>query len=121
MTPADLLDLPALQNLVDLDDGACGLVAEMTAIFRDDTPRRLRDIRAAIEDQDAESLSRAAHALKGCAGAIGAKALRLLAADLEAQGRGGTAAVAPDAMDRLQRAYEETLVALEAYCDEHRA
>jgi HPt (histidine-containing phosphotransfer) domain-containing protein len=115
MPPSDQLDLTTLQNLVELDDGGFGLVAEMTALFQDDTPRRLRDIYTALADQDAEGLSRAAHALKGGAGAIGARVLRLLAADLEVLGRGGSAAAPPDTRATLDTAFQEAVAALEAY------
>ncbi|HEX9009678.1 MAG TPA: Hpt domain-containing protein [Holophagaceae bacterium] len=115
MSPSDLLDLTTLQNLVDLDDGGFGLVAEMTAIFRDDTPRRLRDIFLALEARDAEALSRSAHALKGGAGAIGAKVLRALAADLEVLGRSGSAEAPEDTAGALETAFREALGALEHY------
>ena len=115
MPASDLLDLTTLQNLVELDDGGFGLVAEMTVLFRDDTPRRLRDIHAALDEDDAEALSRSAHALKGGAGAIGARVLRGLAAELEALGRGGSAAAPPDTRERLEAAFQEALAALEAY------
>ena len=115
MPPSDLLDLTTLQNLVELDDGAFGLVAEMTDLFRDDTPRRLRDIHAALDAGDAEALSRSAHALKGGAGAIGARVLRSLAAELEALGRGGSAVAPADTRERLEVAFQEALTALEAY------
>lgn len=115
MPSPDLLDLTTLQNLVDLDDGGFGLVAEMAAIFRDDTPRRLRDILAALEDGDAEALSRAAHALKGGAGAIGAKALRTLAADLEALGRSGSATAPEGTPEALEAGFKAALEALEDY------
>ncbi|MBP1771972.1 MAG: multi-sensor hybrid histidine kinase [Holophagaceae bacterium] len=121
MTPAELLDLTTLQNLVDLDDGSHGLVSEMIAIFRDDTPRRLQDILAAAEKRDAEELSRAAHALKGGAGALGARALRLLAADLEALGRSGSVEAGPDLPGRLEDLFQSSLAALETYVAEHRA
>lgn len=115
MAPSELLDLTTLQNLVDLDDGGHGLVAEMIDIFRDDTPRRLQDILAAVSQGNAEDLSRAAHALKGGAGALGAKALRLLAADLEALGRSGSVEAGPDLADRLEALFQESLAALNAF------
>lgn len=115
MPLSDLLDLTTLQNLVELDDGGMGLVAEMTAIFRDDTPRRLRDIYAALDAQDAEGLSRSAHALKGGSGAIGARVLRMLTSDLEALGRSGSAAAPEDTRQRLDTAFQEAVAALEAY------
>lgn len=118
MPLSDLLDLTTLQNLVELDDGGFGLVEEMTTIFRDDTPRRLRDIQVALEAQDAEGLSRSAHALKGGSGAIGARGLRTLASELEALGRSGSAAAPPDTRERLDTAFQQALVALEAYARE---
>ncbi len=115
MTPSDLLDLTTLQNLVDLDDGSHGLLAEMIVIFQDDTPRRLQDILSAAASGDAEELSRAAHALKGGAGALGARALRELASDLEALGRGGSAAAGPELGLRLETCFQASLAALQAY------
>jgi two-component system, sensor histidine kinase len=115
MSPSDLLDLITLQNLVELDDGGHTLLEEMLEIFRDDTPRRLQDIVTAAAKGDAEELSRAAHALKGGAGALGAKTLRYLAADLEALGRDGSAEAGPDLEARLQTCFQASLEALEAY------
>jgi HPt (histidine-containing phosphotransfer) domain-containing protein len=118
MTPSDLLDATTLQNLVDLDDGQTGLLSEMIAIFRDDTPRRIQAVLEAVAQGEAETLSHAAHALKGGAGALGAEALRLLASDLEALGRSGSAAgVALTA--RLEACYRASLEALEAYVRTH--
>lgn len=118
MTPADLLDDATLQNLVDLDDGGYGLVSEMLEIFRDDTPRRIQDILAAVAQGSTEGLSQAGHALKGGAGALGARAMRTLAAELEALGRDGSVAVAPDLAARLEGLYQGTLSALEGYIEE---
>jgi HPt (histidine-containing phosphotransfer) domain-containing protein len=115
MTAADLLDLTTLQNLVDLDDGGHGLLSEMIAIFREDTPRRIRDILAAAAQGNAEELSHTAHALKGGAGALGAEALRRVAAELESLGRGGSAVVETELSGRLEATFQASLVALEAY------
>jgi HPt (histidine-containing phosphotransfer) domain-containing protein len=115
MTPSDLLDLTTLQNLVELDDGGSGLLSEMIGIFRDDTPRRIQDILAAVAQGNAEELSRAGHALKGGAGALGANALRHLASDLEALGRGGSTEAGPDLAPRLEATFQASLAALEAY------
>jgi HPt (histidine-containing phosphotransfer) domain-containing protein len=110
-----LLDLTTLQNLVDLDDGGHGLLSEMINIFREDTPRRIHDILTAVAKGNAEELSRAGHALKGGAGALGAEAMRHLASDLESLGRSGSVDVGPDLTGRLETAFQATLAALEAY------
>lgn len=120
MTPSDLLDLTTIQNLVELDDGGHGLLSEMISIFREDTPRRIQDILTAAAQGNAEELSRAGHALKGGAGALGAHALRVLASDLEALGRGGSVAVGPDLTLRLEATFQATLAALEAYVSQGR-
>lgn len=117
MTSTDLLDLITLQNLVELDDGGHALLSEMIGIYKEDTPRRIRDILAAVQRGHAEELSHAAHALKGGAGALGAKDLRELAAELENLGRSGSAATYPDLGLRLETSFEATLVALEAYVE----
>lgn len=121
MAPTDLLDLTTLRNLVDLDDGSHGLVSEMIAIFRDDTPRRIQDILQAVDDGDTEALSRAGHALKGGAGALGAKALRAQAADLEQLGRSGSLAVGEDLPGRLEALFQASLEALQAFVREGEA
>lgn len=115
MTTSDLLDLTTLQNLVDLDDGGHDLLSEMIGIFREDTPRRIQDILAAAAKGSALDLSHAAHALKGGAGALGANAMRYLAADLEAQGRSGSVAVGVDLPQRLEATFQASLTALDAY------
>lgn len=115
MTRSDLLDLTTLRNLVELDDGSPGLLSEMIAIFRDDTPRRIQDILTAAAQGNAEELSRAGHALKGGAGALGANALRLLASDLEVLGRSGSTDAGPDLSIQLETTFQASLAALEAY------
>lgn len=115
MASTDLLDLPTLRNLVDLDDGSTSLVAEMVALFREDSPRRIREIRTALQTGATETASRTAHALKGGAGAIGAKALRALAADLEALAGDPARAVPEAALDQLEATFQATLRALEDY------
>ena len=119
MTPSDLLDLTTIQNLVDLDEGGHGLLSEMIDIFRDDTPHRIQDILGAAAQGKADELSRAAHTLKGGAGALGAKALGSLAADLEFLGRGGSAEAGPDLSHRLETCFQASLAALEAYVKAH--
>jgi HPt (histidine-containing phosphotransfer) domain-containing protein len=115
MAASDLLDLTTLQNLVELDEGGHGLLSEMIAIFRDDTPRRIRDILTAAAEGNAEELSRTGHALKGGSGALGASAMRYLAAELETLGRSGSTDVGADLPERLNATFQASLTALDAY------
>jgi HPt (histidine-containing phosphotransfer) domain-containing protein len=118
VTPSDLLDLTTLQNLVELDDGSHGLVQEMIGLFREDTQGRIEDILTAAAQGDAEAFSRASHALKGGAGALGATSLRALAAELETLGRGGSVEAGPDLRARLETLFRDSLAALESYVRE---
>ena len=118
MASSDLLDLTTLRNLVELDDGAYALVSEMIAIFREDTPLRIQNILAAAAEGNAEELSREGHALKGGAGALGVEAMRNLAAELEALGRGGDSDAGPDLAGRLEATFRDSLTALEAFVHE---
>jgi CheY-like chemotaxis protein len=63
--------------------GGRSLVEELAAIFVADARRRLSDLLAAIRAGDAPDLRRAAHALKGASGNVGATRLCELAASLE--------------------------------------
>lgn len=116
--PHDILDLMTLQNLVELDDGGTGLLSEMIAIFREDTPRRIQDIVQAAAGGDPMELSRAGHALKGGSGALGVAALRNLAAEIENLGRRGSVDAGPELAQRLEGVFQASLAALEVYMAE---
>lgn len=115
MTASGLLDLTTLHNLIELDEGGTGLLSEMILIFQEDTPRRIQDILTAAAEGNAEDLSRAGHALKGGAGALGANAMRHLAAELESLGRSGSADAGVDLSERLNTTFQASLAALDAY------
>jgi HPt (histidine-containing phosphotransfer) domain-containing protein len=59
------------------------LVQEVVRLFLDDCPRRLADLKAAVEARDAEQIRTTAHALKGAAGNLSAMALFEAARTLE--------------------------------------
>jgi CheY-like chemotaxis protein len=75
----------ALQRL----DGNSALLRKLLKRFCETQADSLERVRAALAEQDREGAIRAAHSLKGLAGNIGARALMLNAAELEAQLRHG--------------------------------
>jgi HPt (histidine-containing phosphotransfer) domain-containing protein len=77
---------------------------ELIDVFLADTPARLADMTRALEQSNAELLTRAAHSVKGSACNFGATLLVELAAELENIGR---AAAWSDAAARLPAAREE--------------
>jgi PAS domain S-box-containing protein len=67
--------------------GDRGLLEEVVALFRSDTPSSLRRIERAVRRGDGEALRAGAHALKGSIATVGSKAGRDAAARLEQIGR----------------------------------
>src|SRR5205814_2153741 len=62
-TPAPPLDDSVLARL----GGDQTLLQEISQLFIEDAPVRLRQIRAALDERDAQGLQRAAHGFKGAA------------------------------------------------------
>jgi HPt (histidine-containing phosphotransfer) domain-containing protein len=59
------------------------VLAELYAMYVDDTTKRLGELRAAFDASDATKCSRIAHAVKGSSGNVGADRMRELAGILE--------------------------------------
>ena len=71
-----VLDPAVIATLRQLSEpGGPDVVAEVFAIFLEETPRRLDDIDAAMEIGNVNQVHRLAHSLKGSAGNIGARAM----------------------------------------------
>jgi two-component system, sensor histidine kinase and response regulator len=59
------------------------LLRELVAIFLEDAPKHLRDLRTALDRRDVREVERIAHGLKGVVANFGAEPARSVAADLE--------------------------------------
>jgi two-component system, sensor histidine kinase and response regulator len=77
---AGAIDEAALRHRLDGDEL---LLAEVVRMFLEDCPLRLVAIQAAVERRDADAIRTTAHALKGAAGNLGARALYEAASILE--------------------------------------
>ncbi|MFB6247190.1 MAG: Hpt domain-containing protein [Salinibacter sp.] len=109
------VDREALLDLVDRDMVFLERLIEM---FREDCKAYLRDIRAAIDRGDAETLTDEAHSLKGAAAHLQAEAVRSAARRLERLGRAEDLGPAPDTFRRLEAAVDRLLPALEDMIDD---
>ena len=87
-------------------EGDRELLREIIAMFLQEHPSMIEQIRAAIAEQNAGALQRAAHKLKGCVGYIAADDLAQLAYRLECMGRAA-------ALDRAGECFNELLAVLE--------
>ena len=102
-------------SLLDRVEGDTELLAEIVALFLEDSPRLLDDVRHAVAAGDAPALKRAAHTLKGAASNFSAAGVVKASAELEAMGRAGSLAGSVAAKDRLEgelRRFEEALTKL---------
>ena len=85
-----------LGQVIDVDraleqmDGDRELLVEVADIFMQDCPKMMSGIGDALTSADAEALTRAAHALKGCVGNFGAREASEAALTLEELGRRGS-------------------------------
>jgi signal transduction histidine kinase/CheY-like chemotaxis protein/HPt (histidine-containing phosphotransfer) domain-containing protein len=97
--------LPAYDESIALErlGGDRELLAEVTALFMEDAPRHLDEIRSAMENADAERLRRAAHTLKGSIGYFGEPLGLAAAQELENMGKTRVLTGAPAAFQVLER------------------
>lgn len=98
------------KQLVNLDravalervGGDAALLREIVALFLEEYPILLREIRAALDAADPVRLERAAHTLKGSVGNFGAESAVQAALHLETLGRTRDLGPAEDAWQRLR-------------------
>ena len=76
-------------ELLDRVGGDRQLLAELVEMFSEESPKTVAVLRRSLTDQDAPSLERAAHKLRGALGAFGAEAASQTALSLETLGRAG--------------------------------
>jgi CheY-like chemotaxis protein len=111
----EVLDAAAVLRRVD---GDLELLREVIELFREDSPRLLAEIRAALADKDAVRLKKAAHTLKGSVGHIAAQAAFQAALELETLGGQGDLDTAEDLFARLQRELDRLQPALAVLAQE---
>ncbi len=92
--------------------GDVTLAAAMAALFADECPRLLADVRSAMAAGDAHAVERAAHALKSSVGNFHAASAVQAAERLEQLGRRGDVAGAREVLPDLEQALSALLPAL---------
>jgi len=90
------------EAFLDRIDANTDLAADLARSFIDETPPLLAAIRKAIQDQDIESLTHAAHTIKGSASIFSADTTVQLSLELEIMGNTKTTLAAPAALNRLE-------------------
>jgi len=108
-----VLDPAVLKQLLALDGGGKGLLKEMAVLFREDIGGRLTAIEAALAAGNIDGIAQEAHAIKGAAGAVGARRLQSQAQEIERGARAGAIGAAADRVADLRPSFEEAAVALD--------
>jgi HPt (histidine-containing phosphotransfer) domain-containing protein len=107
----DLNTFSALREWVGDEPEVLG---ELIALYLEDAPQRLREMRAATEAADAAALQFAAHTLKSTSANMGALALSELSDELESLGREGRLAAAGDRVAQAEAEFDRVKSILEA-------
>jgi HPt (histidine-containing phosphotransfer) domain-containing protein len=76
-------------------------------LFLEDTPKRLAELREAMDQGDSEKLERAAHTLKSSSANLGAMVLSGMCKELETMGRAGTVEGAAEKVTQVEAEYEK--------------
>lgn len=71
------------ESALKICDGDEELVADIVEVFLGDVPNQFEKVKSGFEQNDFETLKRAAHSVKGASGNIAAEPLRLAAQEME--------------------------------------
>jgi len=96
--------------------GDTDLLREIAAIFVEDYPNTLAELHDALLRQDATTLERAAHGLKGSVANFGAQPAVDAALRLERMGYAGDFSAAANTLALLDRALSHLRIELDALC-----
>jgi PAS domain S-box-containing protein len=97
--PVEVLDEALLVSRVDRDPQ---LLRDLVDLFLEEYPRLVNEIRVALEREDAKSVERGAHSLKGCTGNLAAKTASEAALKLEKLAHAGDLAGAESLLRELE-------------------
>jgi CheY-like chemotaxis protein len=108
--PQDLLNRDALLERVE---GDVALLGDMAAMFLQECPKHLSDIRQAVANRDSAALQTSAHTLKGSVSNFTAHKAAQAALQLEMMGRDGDLTRSEPALFELENEIERLKPALE--------
>lgn len=108
---------PEILRSLDEQMGGDGLISpRLIAIFREESPRQVAATREAIGKGDVDGMMRAAHALKGCASALGLNALAELCGHLQdSEASDGPSGDPLQLVDQLLAEHTKAMDALEFF------
>jgi len=105
------------QWLLDKARGNRDFLKKLFAVFVDQQPTKLAEMRQALADGDMKEVSFMAHTLKGGAATMGAEVLKGRAFELEKAAKSGDVDLVERELDALQSEMEETVQAMRHFMD----
>jgi CheY-like chemotaxis protein len=108
------LDLGVLRQITAETGGEQNsqLIRDLAGLFREDSRRGLKQVADALHEKDAPGVARAAHALKGSSGQLGAARTEAISAELQAMAETGELGSAKALLRRLETAVDAAQSAL---------
>lgn len=106
-----------LTTLLETAGGDRALLDELIEMFREDCPKYMAEIRAAVSDGDPGLLMSAAHTLKGLLGSLGARRAYAVSHRLETMSRVSDMGSAAEVFDAMESEILKVEQALASLCD----
>lgn len=94
--------------------GGDKLVSDMVAMFAADMPRRIAEVRAAVDDGNPGLVVNAAHSMKSSAAQFGATSVADLCSRLEEMGEGASPSAMAAMVEEIRTELDEFLVWLDS-------
>ena len=104
--------------LLERMEGDRALLAEMVALFFEESPRQVAELREALARGDAAAAERVAHKLKGAVSNFAAPAAAAVAGQVEKYARAGDLSRVRKVVRSLERELERLRPVLTAFCSE---
>ena len=118
----DLLDIQTLESLAMLGERrGKDLLGQLVALFSDQGPKSFKQLRQALAEGDATTVSETAHSLKGSYRSLGTVRLAQISETLERRGREGQLDGLDAELSELEETFSVTERQLEAFLEQRRA
>ncbi|HEY6895496.1 MAG TPA: response regulator [Rhodanobacteraceae bacterium] len=108
----DVVDREKIAGLQQLARANPTFMRDITGLFREDAVLRIHELRDAAARNEAETIARAAHALKSSSGNIGAARMYSLCASIESTARQGNLSGVAEIVEQLASELDAALRAL---------
>jgi signal transduction histidine kinase/response regulator RpfG family c-di-GMP phosphodiesterase len=106
-----ILDMNVIGEIRDTFAGKHpNLLKELTGIFIEDSARLVEIIKQAVEEQDSEKVTRAAHSLRGISAQMGAAVLAQICDEIELKGEAHDLSEIDKSILQIEGVYEQTLL-----------